>query len=114
MRTVSVIVIGLLIGAIDGVGIFFVPEESYPVEIFIGATLKGILVAFLVANVLRQRGGWLKALSVGALYGVLFAIVIFLAKGGWQSGDAPFVVPFGALMGGIIGLLVNRFAFRKE
>jgi len=42
----------------------------------------------------------------GALYGVGFALVIYLAKGGPKSGDAPYVIPSGIITGGLIGLFI--------
>ena len=38
--------------------------------------------------------------------------VVFLAKGGLKSKDAPFVVPFGIVAGAATGLLVVKFAIR--
>jgi hypothetical protein len=40
MNLAIVLGTGAIIGAFDGVGIFFVPEEPYKVEIFLAAILK--------------------------------------------------------------------------
>lgn len=42
---------------------------------------------------------------VGALDGLAFALVVYLAKGGPKSGDAPFAIPSGIVTGGLAGLL---------
>jgi len=43
MNLIVVVVIGGLIGALDGVGIFFAPGEPYKIEILFAAIVKGIL-----------------------------------------------------------------------
>jgi hypothetical protein len=48
------------------------------------------------------------------LYGCGIALVVFLAKGGFRSMDAPYVVPSGIVMGALTGALVSRFGFRKN
>ena len=45
MRTLPVIIIGAVIGVLDGVGIFWAPGEPYKTEIFLAAILKGVLVS---------------------------------------------------------------------
>ena len=112
MRRGIVLLIGATIGALDGVGIFFAPGEPYQLEIFLAAILKGTLVSLMVAHTLGARRPWSHGLSYGLLYGAAFALVVFLAKGGFLSMDAPYVVPAGLIMGGLTGLLVARFGFR--
>jgi len=113
MNLAAVLLIGALIGALDGIGIFFAPGEPYKVEILLAAILKGVLVSLITALSLAGRRSWLRGAGFGLLYGVAFALVIFLAKGGFKSMDAPYVVPSGMVMGGVTGLFVWRFAFRK-
>jgi|SRR5216684_337547 hypothetical protein len=113
MNVIIVLLIGGIIGALDGVGIFFAPDEPYKIEIFFAATLKGMLVSLITALSLTSRSAWWQGASGGLLYGFAFALVIFLAKGGFKSKDAPYVVPAGALLGLITGVLVWKFAFTK-
>jgi hypothetical protein len=113
MNTRSVIIIGALIGALDGVGIFYAPGEPYKIEIFFAAILKGVIVSLMIGFALRHKVEWWRATLSGILYGFLFALVIFLAKGGLKSMDAPFVVPSGIVMGAITAVLVNRFALGR-
>jgi hypothetical protein len=108
-----VLLIGSLIGAFDGFGIFFARGELYKVEIFLAAILKGILVSVTTAHSISGQGSWVRALGLGSLYGVAFALVIFLAKGGFKSMDAPYVVPSGLVMGGLTGILLWKFALRR-
>ena len=114
MKTKITILIGAIIGALDGVGIFYAPGEPYKTEIFMAAILKGVLVSLIVAFTLKDKSKWGYAALIGILFGFLFAVVIFLAKGGFKSMDAPFVVPSGIIMGALTGILVNRFALRNS
>lgn len=114
MRTLPVLLIGAVIGVLDGIGIFFAPAERYKFEIFFAAILKGILVSLMTALSLTSRVSWLRAGGFGALYGFAFALVVFLAKGGIKSMDAPYVVPAGLVMGFLTGVLVANFGFRKQ
>ena len=112
MKTFAVLLIGALIGAFDGVGIFFAPGERYRWEIFFAAVLKGTLVSLITALSLAPRRSWQRGVGFGALYGFAFALVVFLAKGAFKSMDAPYVVPAGVVMGAVTGLVVWRFGFR--
>lgn len=113
MKLLVVLIVGAGVGAVDGVGIFWAPGEPYKTEIFAAAILKGVLVSLLIALSLRGRSPWWQGLAYGALYGVAFALVVFLAKGGFRSLDAPYVVPWGAVSGALTGGLVSRFGFRS-
>ena len=53
---------------------------------------------------------WWSAVVTGALYGFAFSLVIYLAKGGPRSGDAPYVIPSGIITGGLIGLFIVMWA----
>src|SRR5258708_30285692 len=107
------ILIGAAIGFLDGVGIFYAPDEPYKTEILLAAILKGILVSLMVALFLKEKHeGW-RATLTGVLVGFLFALVIFLAKGAFKSMYAPFVVPSGIVMGALTWILVNLFSFIK-
>ena len=114
MRTLAVLFIGAVIGVLDGAGIFFAPVEPYKWEILFAAILKGILVSLITGLALNNRASWLRGGGLGALYGFAFALVVFLAKGGLKSMDAPYVVPSGVVMGFLTGVLVANFGFRKQ
>jgi len=40
-------------------------------------------------------------------------LVIYLAKGGPKSGDAPYAIPSGIITGGLIGLFILIWAAKK-
>ena len=106
MRLLNVVLIGAVFGALDGVGIFFEPKEPYKWQILCAATLKGALVALLTGFSLAPTTRWWSAMLTGAIYGLVFSLVIYLAKGGPKSGDAPYVIPSGIITGGLIGLFI--------
>ena len=108
------IIIGVIVGFLDGVGIFYAPDEPYKVEILLAAILKGALVSVMVALALRQKRPWWQAMLSGIFFGFAFALVIFLAKGAFKSMDAPFVIPSGIVMGAFTGILVNRFVLANR
>ena len=114
VKITVVLVIGAVVGTLDGVGIFYAPAEPYKIEIFLAAILKGILVSLLTGLTLRAQRPWRPGLGYGLLYGLALALVVFLAKGAFRSMDAPYVVPSGMVMGAITGLLVSRFAFHRN
>ena len=81
MNFLVVVVIGAVLGALDGVGIFFEPREPYKWQILFAATLKGVLVAVLTGFSLAATTRWWSAMLTGAFYGFAFSLVIYLAKG---------------------------------
>jgi len=112
MNFLTVILIGVVLGALDGVGIFFEPKEPYKWQILGAATLKGVLVGLLTGFSLSASSRWWSAIVTGALYGLAFGLVIYLAKGGPKSGDAPYVIPSGIITGGLIGLFIVIWAVK--
>ena len=112
MRVVQVLMIGAVLGALDGAGILFEPREPYKWQIICAATLKGVLVALLTAFSLAATMRWWSAAGIGALYGVAMALVVYLAKGGPSSGDAPYVIPGGLITGAIMGVAILTWGLR--
>ena len=109
MRVMNVLVIGALLGALEGAGIFFEPREPYKWQIFCAATLKSVLVALLTAFSLAATMRWWTGAGIGALYGLAMALVVYLAKGGPSSGDAPYVLPGGIITGAVAAILILRW-----
>jgi hypothetical protein len=113
MNIIIVVLVGAVMGALGGVGIFFEPREPYKIEILLAATLKGILISLLTALSLGGRSPWWHGAGYGLLYGFSFGLVIFLAKGAFKSKDAPYVVATSVVVGLITGVLLAKFAFPK-
>ena len=114
MNFLTVILIGVVMGALDGVGIFFEPKEPYKWQILFAAALRGVLVALLTGFSLATTTRWWSAMATGALYGLLFGLVIYLAKGGPKSGDAPYVISSGIITGGLTGLFIVVWAVKTS
>lgn len=106
--TVKIAAAGAALGFLETFSIWFVPEEPYPTFIVFAGVLKGGLVALLVAGWINRSSSVIQALAVGGVFGFLMGTVVFLAKGGWSSFDAPYVVPMGVVAGLLIGLIVRR------
>jgi hypothetical protein len=111
------LVITLLIGAgahaLVGAGIFFAEEEPYKVQIFFATILKGLLVALLIGFSLQERVSqtvWAGVLY-GAIFGLGFGFVIFLAKGA-DLKSTPHVLSGSIIQGVLTGALIARFAFK--
>jgi hypothetical protein len=107
-----VILIGAVLGGLGGVGIFFEPREPYKWQILCAATLKGILVGLFTGFSMAATTRWWSAIAIGAFYGFAFALVVYLAKGGPKSGDAPYVIPSGIITGGLTGLFILMWAVK--
>ena len=111
MNIPVVILIGTALGLLGAVGIYFEPREPHKHQIVAAGTMRGVLVALLTGFSMSSGSGWLVGLGFGALYGVLFGAVIYMAKGGPASGDAPFVIPMSAVTGALSGVLIAWLAF---
>jgi hypothetical protein len=70
------------------------------------------LIALLTGFSLAASARWWSAVAIGALYGLAFGVVIYLAKGGPKSGDAPYVIPSGIVTGALTGLFIVMWAIK--
>ena len=104
--------IGLGTGILDGGGIYWAKKEPYRFEILLAALIKSCLVAVMISLILTPYDKIWEAVMIGGVLGTLFAVVVFLAKGGFKTDDAPYVVPFGAVWGAVAGYLVLEFVVR--
>ena len=98
---------GAALGFLGAVGIYFAPEEPYPGYITAAGTLSGTMLALLITTVVSGGTSVLRSMGCGAVLGLLVSSTVFLAKGGWTSWDAPFVVPTGIVTGVILGPVVR-------
>jgi len=104
---------GALLGFLGAVGIYFEPAEPYPGFITIAGTLGGTTIALLASTVISKDTSLAKSLAWGAAMGLLASAAVYLAKGAWSSGDAPFVVPTGVVTGLILGPVIRRLRGRS-
>lgn len=110
MNIPVVVLVGAALGFLGAVGIYFEPREPHKLQIVAAGTLRGVLVALLTGLSLATESGWLSGLGFGALYGLMFGTVIYLAKGGPASGEAPFVLPTSTVTGALSGILIAWLA----
>ena len=103
----KIAIAGAVVGFLGAVGIIFEPAEPYRGFIVIAGTLGGVVMALLISVVVNRSSSVVGALVWGAFLGLLHSSVIFLAKGGWSSMDAPFVVPSGIISGLVLGSVVR-------
>jgi hypothetical protein len=104
----KVAVAGALLGFLGAVGIYFEPAEPYPGFITTAGTLAGATIALLTSTAVSSDTSLVKSLAFGAAMGLLASATVYLAKGAWSSGDAPFVVPTGTMTGLILGPVIRR------
>ena len=102
-----IVAAGTLVGFLGAVGIYFDPGEPYKHFIVAAGTLSGVVLALLVAAAVDAATPLLPTLLAGAGLGLLYSATIFLAKGGWLSADAPYVVPTGIVSGLILAPIIR-------
>ena len=100
-------VAGAVLGFLGAVGIYFEPGEPYPGFITVAGTLSGATIALLIKTAVTRNSLLVQSLSWGVVFGLLVSVPVFLAKGGWTSWDAPFVVPTGVVTGAILGPVIR-------
>ena len=106
--TAHVALAGAVVGCLGAVGIYWAPDEPYKHWIVAAGLLNGIVTSLLMTVFIRQHSSMGSALLVGAICGTVTATVVFLAKGGWSSWDAPYVVPTGVVEGLVLAIVVRR------
>ena len=104
---VGIVIAGSIVGFLGAVGIYFDPEEPYKHFIVAAGTLSGVVLALLITAVVDSTTAVLPALGAGAGLGLLLSASIYLAKGGWVTGDAPYVIPTVVVSGLILAPIVR-------
>ena len=97
--TAQVSAAGAIVGCLGAVGIYWAPDEPYKHWILAAGLLNGIVTSLLMTVFIQGRSSLGAALFRGALCGLAMAAVVFLAKGGWSSWDATYVLPTGVVEG---------------
>lgn len=103
----GIVIAGAIVGFVGAVGIYFEPDEPYKHFIVVAGTLSGVVLALLIGAVVDGTTPLLRTLLAGAGLGLLQAATIYLAKGGWLSADAPYVVPTGIVSGLILAPIIR-------
>jgi F0F1-type ATP synthase assembly protein I len=103
------LLLGLILGAMDGATAWFYPEtHSMIAGIMVGSSVKGMVVGVLSGWFARkvQSTGW--GIVVGAALGLLFAFLV--AATDTVNGRHPYleIMLPGFVVGAIIGFLTQR------
>ncbi|HEY6161664.1 MAG TPA: hypothetical protein VI112_10585 [Bacteroidia bacterium] len=98
--------IGALIGAVNGTSIFFVREEPYKLAIFTATIFRNSFVGLLTWFTLHATTPWWMALASGTVYGTLLGGAVMLAQGKFRNRQHLVILPFSALTGAAIGLVL--------
>jgi len=108
-QIVAGLLLGLVLGAIDGATAWFYPEaRSMMGGIMLGSSVKGMVVGLLCGWFARKvhSAGW--GIAMGSALGLLFAFLV--AATDTVNGRHPYVqimLP-GFVVGAIVGFLTQR------
>lgn len=105
--TVQVALAGAVVGCLGTVGIYWAPGEPYKHWIVAAGTLRGIVTTLLMTVFVHGGSSIGAALLAGGLCGLATAAVVFLAKGGWSSKSASYVLPSGVVEGLVLCVVVR-------
>ncbi len=107
VRRLMLVLAGAAVGFLENLIIWFIPNQHNPGMTIAAGTIKGALVALLIAAFVDRTSSVRNAVIWGGVLGLAFSSVIFLSKGAWETWDAPYVVPAGAGTGLLLGALVR-------
>jgi hypothetical protein len=102
-----VLVIGAVCGFVSTVGIYFVPSETGKPFILAAGTLRGAVVALLVALTAGTTGTWVGLMGWGALYGAVLGSIIGLSHGQSAPRHVLYIAPPSAAAGLLSGVLTK-------
>jgi F0F1-type ATP synthase assembly protein I len=108
-QIVAGLLLGLVLGAIDGATAWFYPEaRSMMGSIMMGSSVKGMVVGLLCGWFARKvhSTGW--GIVVGSVLGLLFAFLVAAAD--TVNGEHPYlqIMLPGFVVGAIVGFLTQR------
>ena len=106
MHLAIALLIGAIIGALNGISIFFVKEEPYKIEVFLATTLRNAMVGQLIYYALDINDQWWYSLLLGGSFGLVLGLVVFLATGGFKTRHQWMVLPLALFTGMLTGILV--------
>lgn len=108
-KVVVGLMLGLVLGAIDGASAWFYPEvRSMMASIMVGSSLKGLVVGLLTGWFAKKvhSTGW--GVAAGGFFGLLFAFLV--AAMGDPNGEHHYmeIMLPGFVVGAIIGFVTQR------
>jgi hypothetical protein len=104
----GILAIGAAFGLLSTVGIYFDSRVGGKFQVICAGTIRGLLVALLVASTTPASGGWLTAAGLGALYGAVVALMITLSHGADARRHSIYIIPPSVVSGALIGALIGH------
>jgi hypothetical protein len=99
-------VIGGVLGVLDGLSAWFSPEARVALPtIVLGSTLKGVVTGLLAGVIARRK----RSTALGVLAGLLFGGVLSSLAAFGQPGHYLEIVLPGMLLGAIVGFVTQRY-----
>ncbi len=109
-KVVLGLILGTVLGALDGLSTIFVPEAAEMLTaIIVGSTLKGLLTGAIVGAVALRLHSMAKGILVGLGVGLVLSFLVALMPD--PTGEHHFVeimLP-GAVLGVIVGFATQRW-----
>jgi len=113
-QIVAGLLLGLVLGAIDGATAWFYPEaRSMMGSIMMGSAMKGMVVGLLCGWFARKVHSISWGIAMGSALGILFAFLVAAAD--TVNGVHPYlqIMLPGFVVGAIVGFLTQRVGAKK-
>jgi hypothetical protein len=104
------IAVGAGVCCLGSLPILFDKHVPSKANIIAATTLRGVLVALLVAFSITAQTSWTTAAGYGVLYSLLSATVVVLSKDSKLLMHAKYMLPSAAITGVLIGVLILKLA----
>ena len=104
------LVIGSVVCCLGALPIYFDKHVPFKGNVIAASTMRGVLVALMVAQSITLQTSWAASAGYGALYGLLTATVVVLSKDSKLLMHAKYMLPSAVVTGAIIGALIAKLA----
>lgn len=104
MLIIPGLAIGMVIGFVEGVLLYVIPEDPLRRRVLLPATLKGALIGILVGLIIRP-GSASMGLLLGAFCGLAFNRLSLLREGGATPKETSYVLLMSVVSGALTGVL---------
>ncbi len=108
------IVLGLVLGAFDGLTAYFSPEKDQLSAIVMGSSIKGLIVGLLTGFYASRVDSLKKGVIFGLVAGLFFAFLTAYMQYAMEQKHywMQIMVP-GTIVGAIIGYATQKYGRRK-
>lgn len=99
------ILVGTLLGLLDGLSAFFIPEAApMMTEIIIGSTVKGLIGGLIIGLIARKSTSVLNTTLLGGLIGIVLSALAAI-----PSGEYVHVIVPGTIVGLLTGFITQKW-----